>query len=232
MSARTQTGAAPLLLLQAWLSPAFPVGSFAYSHGMESAVEAGDVRDAASLRQWLLDLVEHGSARNDAILIAAAWRAVNAQDDAALAAVNDLALALCPSRERHLETLSQGNAFVTATRAAFPCAALDRFAALAPDRAAYPVALAVAAAGHQVGIEETCQAWCLAFVAAIVSAAVRLGPIGQTDGQKTLASLMPQISECARFASRSTLDDLGGAALRSDIASMRHETQYSRLFRS
>ena len=223
---------APSLLLQAWLSPAFPVGSFAYSHGLESAIDAGDIGDAASLRHWLLDLFEHGSARNDMIIIAAAWRATSQADDRALAGVNDLALALAPSRERHLETLSQGNAFVIAARAAFGCAALERLALLAPDRAAYPVALAVAAAGHGVALEETCQSWGLAFAAALVSAGVRLGAIGQTDGQKTIAALMPAIIAGARTASRSTLDDLGGATIRSDIASMRHETQYSRLFRS
>jgi urease accessory protein len=66
----------------------------------------------------------------------------------------------------------------------------------------------------------------------LVSAAVRLGPIGQTDGQRILAALMPTIRETAKRASDSTLDDLGSAAFRSDLASLRHETQYTRLFRS
>ncbi len=223
---------APALLLQAWLSPAFPVGGFAYSHGLESAAEAGDIANAASLLQWLLDLVEHGSARSDMILIAAAWRAAGALDKPALRAVNELALALAPSRERHLETISQGNAFVLAASAAFPCGALKIYAALAANGAAYPVALGVAAAGHAVPLEDTCQAWGLAFVAALVSAAARLGVVGQTDGQKIIAALMRAVADCARLAARSTLEDLGGAAIRSDIASMRHETQYSRLFRS
>lgn len=219
------------LLLQAWLSPAFPVGGFAYSHGLESAVETGDVSDAASLRQWMLDLFELGSARNDMILLAAAWRAARAEACGALMEINELALAMAPSRERRLETLSQGNAFVAAARAAFDCPALERFSALTED-AAYPVALAAAAAGHNAPLEETCAAFGLAFAAALVSAAVRLGPIGQTAGQQTIAALMPAVSACAAFAAGSSLDDLGGAAIRSDIASMRHETQYSRLFRS
>ena len=217
------------LLLQAWLSPAFPVGGFAYSHGLEAAVEAGDIADAATLRQWLLDLVEHGSLRNDMILLAAAARAT---DDAKLAEINALALALAPSKERHLETLAQGDAFAAAARAAFPCEAIERFAALAAAGAAYPVALGVAAAGHGVPPAPACRAFGLAFVAALVSAAARLGCIGQTDAQKTLASLIPPLTSAAAFAATSTLADLGGAAIRSEIASMRHETQYSRLFRS
>ncbi len=219
------------LLLQVWLSPAFPVGGFAYSHGLESAIDAGDVTDAETLKQWLTDLVEHGSARNDMVLLAAAWRAARQGDFDAAAGVNELALALSPSRERLLETLSQGNAFMTAARAAFSCDAVERFAVATTD-AAYPVALGVTAAGHDVPLEATCRAWGLAFVAALVSAAVRLGPIGQTDGQKIVAALLPALIRCAAIAAVSTLDDLGSAAIRSDIASMRHETQYSRLFRS
>ena len=223
------TGVNADLLLQAWLSPAFPVGGFAYSHGLEAAVDAGDVTDAATLRQWLLDLVEHGPVRNDMILLVAAMRAA---DEAELAGVNALALALSPSRERRLETQAQGDAFAIAANAAFPCEALTRFVALTPSGAAYPVALGVAAAGHGVPVLPACRAFGLAFIAALVSAAVRLGPIGQTDGQRTLASLIPAITAAAAFAAGSTPDDLGGAAIRSDIASMRHETQYSRLFRS
>ena len=223
---------AAALLLQAWLSPAFPVGGFAYSHGIESAVETGDVSDAGTLRQWLLDLIELGSVRNDMMLIAAAWRATRDGDTQVLTDINELALALSPSRERHLETLAQGNAFMIAARAAFPCAALDLFATLAPDGAAYPVALAVAAAGHGAGLALTCQSWGLAFVASLVSAAVRLGPIGQTDGQKIIAGLLSRISATATFATGSSLNDLGSISIRSDVASMRHETQYSRLFRS
>jgi urease accessory protein len=225
-------GADPYLLLQAWLSPAFPVGGFAYSHGLEAAVEAGDVHDAESLRAWLADLVAYGPVRNDMLLVAAAWRAARAADGEALHAANELALAMAPSRERHLETVAQGDAFVAAARAAFPCRALDRLADAAPGGVAYPVALGVAAAGHEVALAPTCRAWGLAFVAALVSAAVRLGPVGQTDGQKTIAALMDPVCAMAARAEREGLDDLGSFVVRSDLASMWHETQYSRLFRS
>ena len=222
-------GALPLLV---WLSPAFPVGAFAYSHGLEWAVEAGDVRDAATLRNWISDLLAHGAARNDAVLLACAHRAAGAGDGAALAETAELALALQPSRERRLEAGGQGTAFLSMARAAWPCAALDHLAALAEGDVAYPVAVGVAAAGNGVPLAATLDAFELAFVANQVSAAVRLGPIGQTDGQRVIAALVPAVRATAASARAATLDDLGGAAFRSDLASMRHETQYTRLFRS
>eukprot|EP01037_Dinobryon_pediforme_P006172 gene6172-6239_t len=144
-----------------WFSPAFPVGAFAYSHGLEWAVEAGDLTSAAEVRDWIAALIEMGSIRNDAILLSAAWRGE---------AVNDLALALASSKERYLETSAQGTAFVAALRKSWPCAALE---ALDGD-IAYPVAVGTAARGHSLPLHETCAAFALAFVSALVSAAVRL----------------------------------------------------------
>lgn len=218
----------PLLI---WFSPAFPVGAFAYSHGLEWAVEAGDVRDAATLQDWLSALLQHGGARNDAIVFGNAWRAASHSDRVALAAINALALALAGSRERLLETTSQGNAFVTAARAAWPCAELDAGVLPAGDIAC-PVAAACACAGHGIALRPALQAFTLGFVSSLVSAAVRLGPIGQTDGQRVLAALLPQVCALAAEAEDATLDDVGGCAFIADIAAMRHETQYSRLFRS
>ena len=218
----------PLLI---WLSPAFPVGAFAYSHGLEWAVEAGDIKDAAGLRHWLEDLIAHGSLRNDAVLLAAAWRAcAEANADAvSLADVNALALALAPSAERYLEISAQGNAFARALAAAWPCRSLDR---LAGGDIAYPVALGAAAAEHGLELEPTLAAFALAVESNLVSAAQRLGTIGQSDAVKIAAALLPALQDLARGAAQAGLDDLGGCAFRADIASLRHETQYSRLFRS
>ncbi len=223
---------APGLPLFVWLSPSFPVGAFAYSHGLESAVERGCVHDAASLRAWIEDVLRFGSGRNDSLLIAEAWRAARVGDFDALERVNALALALSPTRERHLETRAQGDAFVAAIKAAWPCAAIDALAGRARDGAAYPVALGAAAAGRDAPLLETVRAALLAFASNLVSAAVRLGPIGQTDGQRIIAALAPDVVALAASAAGSTLDDLGGCAMLADIASMRHEVQYSRLFRS
>ena len=219
-----------LLPLMLWLSPAFPVGSFAYSHGLEWAVEAGDIFDARSLGGWLVDLLTFGAPRADAILFAAAFRAAESCDWPALLETNELAVALAASAERRLETTAQGLAFVSAARVAWDCEPLRELAG--EERVAYPVAVAAAAAGHALPLESSLQAFVLAFLANLASAAVRLGPIGQTDGQKILAALLPRVRALARVAAQSTLADLGSCAFRSDIAVMRHETQYSRLFRS
>ncbi|MDJ1158976.1 urease accessory UreF family protein [Chelatococcus sp. SYSU_G07232] len=226
------TGSGAHLPLFVWLSPAFPVGAFAYSHGLEWAAEAGDVRDAASLEAWLADLLAHGAPVNDAILLAEAHRAAAAGDAPALARVAELALALAASRERHLETTTQGNAFLLTARKAWPCAAFDGLAQALAGDVAYPVAVGVAAAGHCVALEATLEAFLLAFVANLVSAAVRLGVVGQTDGQRVTAALVPAVGAAAAAGCAATLDDLGGAAFRSDMAALRHETQYTRLFRS
>lgn len=229
MSAQPGSAHLPLMV---WLSPSFPVGAFAYSHGLEWAFEAGDLHDAETLRDWLDALVSHGSLRNDLILFATVFRAVAAGDRVELAEAAELALALANSAERRLETVTQGNAFVAALRAAWPCAALDDLRRAWEGDVAYPVAVAVAAAGHDLPLRTSLEAYGLAFVANLVSAAVRLGIVGQTDGQRVTAGLVPALHRAAGEAEAATLDDLGGCAFRSDLAALRHETQYSRLFRS
>ena len=225
-------GAPDLIALFVWLSPAYPVGAFAYSHGLEWAVEAGDIKTAASLQGWVDDLLRHGGPFTDAVLLAHAWRAVAEGDDTAFAEVAELAAAFAPSRERQMETLNQGDAFLTATRAAWPSSAFDRLAAAWHGRLAYPVAVGAASAAHGLPLPATLSAFLTAMAANLVSAAVRLVPLGQTDGNCVLAGSAATIRAVAAQVPRVDLDELGGAALRSDIASMRHETQYTRLFRS
>jgi urease accessory protein len=227
-----EPGGARELPLFLWLSPAFPVGSFAYSHGLEWAVEAGDVVDAASLLDWLADLSRYGAPRMDAILFALAHRAAAAADWPRLNEVNALAVALAGSAERRLEATAQGAAFRVAARAAWDCEALGRVPERDGEPIAYPIAVAAAAAGHGMARERALAAFVVAVFANLVSAAVRLSVVGQTDGQRALAAILPQLEAMAREAAGATLDDLGAAAFRSDIAAMRHETQYSRLFRS
>jgi len=216
----------------AWLSPAYPVGAFSYSSGIEWAVEAGDIRDAATLQDWLTTMLAGGAGFCDAVLFAQAHRAVVAGDDKALRDVAELAAALAPSKERHLETTAQGNAFLEATRAAWPCDALDRLKQIWNGPVAYPIAVAVAAAGHSVALELAISAYLQAVAANWVSAGVRLIPLGQTDGQRVLAALEPVVAAVAQRAFAATLDGIGSAAFRADLAGARHETQYTRLFRS
>ncbi len=217
----------PLLV---WLSPSFPVGAFAYSHGLEWAFEAGDVADAAGLQEWLDDLLRHGGGRNDAILLSLGHRA--AREPQRLAELAELGVALAPSLERRLETVTQGNAFMLAVGKSWPCDAVAAFAAAHDDDVPYPVAVGVAAAGHGIARETTLQAFLTGFVANLVSAAIRLGIVGQTEGQGVIAALLPRVSELALACADATIDDLGGCVFRSDLGSILHETQYSRLFRS
>ena len=221
-----------LYRLLAWLSPAFPVGAFSYSGGIEWAVEAGDIKDADTLKAWLAVILAEGGGYCDAVLFAHAHRAATCGDDTALRAVAELAAAFAPSKERHLETTAQGNAFVAAARAAWPCAAIERLKACWDGAVAYPVAVAVACAGHGIAVEPALAAYLQALAANWVSAGVRLIPLGQTQGLHVLAGLEPVVTATAQRALTTALDDIGSAALRADLASARHETQYTRLFRS
>ena len=223
---------APHALLQIWFSPGFPVGAFAYSHGLEKAVEFGWVHDRATLQEWLADLVALGSLRNDLILLAAAWGAVTRGDDAALAEAAGLSVAFQPSAERHLETTQQGRSFLVQIESAWPCAAIQRHRSATSGAIGYPVAAGVAAAGHGVSRAAVLSAYGLAFIGNLTAAAIRLSVVGQSDAQRIIASLLPGIELAANFAATATLDDLGGATFRSDVASLAHETQYTRLFRS
>jgi urease accessory protein len=223
---------AALYRLMAWLSPAYPVGAFSYSSGIEWAVEAGDIKDAASLQRWLAVVIGQGSGFCDAVFFVHAHQAVIAGDDRALHTVAELAAAFTPSKERHLETTAQGKAFLEATRTAWPCAALDRLTAAWAGPFAYPVAVGVAAAGHGIALEPSLHAFMHAITANLISAGVRLIPLGQSDGQRVLAALEPVVEASAQRALTTSLDDVGSATVRADLASMLHETQYTRLFRS
>lgn len=204
-------------ILASWFSPAYPIGAYSYSHGLEWAVEAGEVTTRAALSDWVADLLRHGAGRSDAILLALTYAA---EDPAELAA---LAEALAPSSERHLETMAQGAAFARTTAAVW---GLD----LPPMP--YPVAAGRAARLLGLPLPATLTLFVQGFAASIVSAGIRLIPLGQTDGQRITAELMPLCAAIAAEARGATPDDLGGAALRADLAAMLHETQYTRLYRS
>ena len=214
---------AALVRLMSWLSPAFPVGGFNYSHGLEQAVADGLVSERDSLAGWLETLLAHGSAWNDLVLLAEAWRQATQAGD--LSGLAELAEALSGSAERHLETMNQGSAFL---------AAAARWDDTAPEglgpRAALPVAVGACAARSGLPLEACLAAYLQAFVSNQVQAGQRLMPIGQTGGIDVLSRLEPLIGEIASRAASSTLDDLGSTALNAEIAAMRHETLPSRIF--
>jgi urease accessory protein len=229
----TVPDAAARLKLQAWLSPAYPVGGFAYSQGLEAAEAAGDLDGAPALESWLSVALEDGTLRNEAILVALAWRAARDPDPAALRDVSDLAVALAAGRERRLETTAQGRAFERAVGTSWPVAGLaERYASAGPGPLAYPVAVAIAAASHAIPLAATLEAYLCAALSSAVSAASRLGVVGQTDAQATLARLLARIPAIAESVARAGPDDLGSATVRAEILCFHHEDQYSRLFRS
>lgn len=206
-----------LIRLLTWFSPAFPTGAFGYSHGLETALRDGRVRDADDLKAWIAGLVERGGGWNDAVLFAAAFR-TSLDDRRELA---DLAVALSPSLERRRESLDQGRAFLVAFA---PWGEVDL------DPAPYPVAAGSACAMAEVELADALTAWLHGFAANLVAVAVRAMPMGQKDGVAVMAALEPILTAAAARAAASTLDDLGGCALVSDICAMRHETLDGRLF--
>jgi len=205
-----------VLTLSQLLSPSFPVGAFAYSHGLETAVNDGAIHDADSLHKWLLDLLNHGGANADAVLLNAAY----GSDDPL---IDKTARAFAASSERLMETDLQGAAFCDTVKAVW---GHDL------GRLCYPVAVGRIAAVLDLDIELTTAMYLQAFIGNLTAAAMRLVPLGQVDGQKTQTTLKPRCAELAAQRRGATLDDLHNSAWLSDIAAMRHETQYSRIFRS
>src|ERR1700759_2465557 len=230
--AMTDAEAAALYRLMTWLSPAFPVGGFSYSSGIEWAVEAGDVTDANSLKDWLAAVLADGSGFCDGVFVAQAHRAVAADDDRALREVAELAAAFVPSRERQLETTTQGRAFIEIARVAWDCDGLSQTIVQCDGAIVYPVAVGIVSAAHAIPLEPALHAFLHALVSNWISAGSRLIPLGQTDSQRVLAALEQTVMETAKRAIAAKLDDLGSATFRADLASLRHETQYTRLFRS
>jgi urease accessory protein len=206
-----------VLTLAQWLSPAYPLGSFAYSHGLEAAIEAGWVNDAASLQSWLEDVLTDGSGRADAILLCAAFRAEDVSE------IDATARAFAASRERLRESLQQGRAFAQTTTSVWDVEVPDLM---------FPVAVGHAAAKLGAPMELAAAMYLQAFVSNITMACVRLLPLGQTAGQRIIRNLTPLCETTAQAASTATLDDLYSNTFLSDIAAMRHEVQQPRLFQS
>jgi urease accessory protein len=208
------------LRLMAWLSPAFPVGSFSYSHGLERAAADGCVGE---LGAWLDGLMRHGTGWNDAVIVAEAWR--RGRDGGDLGELAELMEAMAGSAERHLETMAQGQAFARAV-----AGWTDGLAP--PTHCPYPVIFGASAGFNGLVLEETVAAYLQAFVTNQIQAGIRLSLLGQGGGVTLLREMETTILDIAARAAGSTLDDLGGSAFIAEIAAMNHETQYSRLFRS
>jgi urease accessory protein len=214
----TDIEASQLLLLLNWMSPAFPIGSFAYSHGLEMAIVENEITTQNKVEFWIADLIRHGSAWNDAVLFAQCWNCDS--DD-----LNERALSMASSSERYLETIQLGRSFAIA-------ASVFTNVKFADGELAYPIAAGLACKNMGVDRHSALLAFLQGFAAAQVSVAVRLVPLGQTAGLRVLKNMMPIISETANRAAIATLDDLGSCALLADIAAMNHEHLQPRIFRT
>jgi len=223
----------PLYRLLAWLSPAYPIGAFSYSHGVETAVEEGLIRDRASLVAWLDSVLRCGTGAVDGALFAAGWRAAVQADWTSFDAIAERAAAWRGTSEMALESRQQGGSFLSITRTAWPHAALDEAHRRLEGELALPVAVALAAAVHGIALEQALAGYLHAFTANLISAALRAVPLGQTDGQIALAALEASVNDATRAAvAVDSLDEVGTATPLLDWCSLRHETQYTRLFRS
>ena len=226
----TETGFFRLLT---WLSPAYPVGAYSYSHGIEYAVETGLINDRETLVAYVATVLEQGAGRIDASLLAAAWGAAHHDDPAELDEIANLAGAWRGTAETAFEAEMQGRAFLATTRAAWPHPGLDALAARrASGTVALSVAVGAAAAYHGISLPLALAGFLHAFAASLVSAGVRLIPLGQTDGQRALAALEQAVADAGAIAIGTPLDEVTAAAPLVDWCSMRHEGQYTRLFRS
>lgn len=206
--------------LVSWFSPAFPIGAFSYSHGLEAAIANGDVIDGTTLKTWLTHLLRHGSGWNDCLLIVAAY---GAGDEAEIQELRDLANALAAGNERQLESSLQGDAFAKTVSAV----SRDEF-----EGGPLPVVVGTVANAHGIPLADLLPVYLHAFCSNLISAAARSMALGQIEAQQILASLFLQIDEVATDALSASLEDIGGASFLADLASMQHETLQPRQFRT
>ena len=225
----------PFLRLQAWLSPAFPTGSYSYSHGLEWAVEAGSVYDRASLVDWLAADLRYGSGRNEGIFFREAWSSAMRGDRVMLLEIAELAAAFRGTSEFALESVQQAASCRSTLNQVWPDLLLDEIAESLWNRR-IPLSLAlvlgIRCAKQDIPMVLALPAFLQSYVANLVTAAVRLIPLGQTDGQAAIASLEDTVLATSAEAATATIHELGSTAFMVDLASMAHETQYTRLFRS
>lgn len=209
----------PILTLTQWLSPGFPVGAFAYSHGLETAIDTGKIASACDLEDWLRDIISQGGGKSDILLLSESYT----DTPHVIHQVDQTSRAFAASAERLLETEQQGQAF---------CRTVEAVWGSQLDSLTYPVAVGHAACVHKIPLGLTAQMYLHAFTANLISAAVRLVPLGQTEGQNLLAKLAPLIQSTANTAIELPLTNLSSQCFAADIVAMQHETQYSKVFRT
>ncbi len=215
-----------LIRLMTFLSPSFPTGAFAYSHGLEAAFAEGLLKTSKDFTKWICSLLTHGSAWCDALFCAESWRCGNSVEN--LQELAGLCEAMASSKERHRETMSQGKALLDAAKFW-----LDSSSAIQNKHDKVfplPVALGAIAAHLSIPLMATLTAQSHGFVSNQIQAALRMGCFGQEEGVRILAFLENDILDCASRAASTGFDDIGSCAYVADIMAMRHETMTTRIF--
>ena len=202
-------------LLLSWFSPNFPIGSYNFSHGLEAAIDMNFVNDIVSLENWITYLISYGSGRNDSILLSNTYQGKK---------INDLAFALCTSKERWVETKQLGNAFCKNIN--------ENWSFNIGNNLAYPVAVGKAGAFFKIPLEQLLITFIQSFVSNLVSVGIKHIPLGHSDGQKILIKLLPTIKELALNYKDYDIDDAGTSAFMSDLTSMYHETLKNRIYQT
>lgn len=225
-----------LYRLMTWLSPGFPVGAYSHSSGLEWAVEENLVNSRVALTGWVRQLVTAGALRTDAVLLAHSYCSATKGNRDRLMGVAELAAAMHPGHERRFESTAQGAAFRQIARAVAPCPELDMLDEVEDEALCYPIVAGVLAAGHRIPLRCMLTAYLHACATNVVSAGQRLIPLGQTEAQMVIRDVEQSICAVADWASTlmhaDPVEALGSSTLLADLASLGHETQQTRLFRT
>ena len=202
-------------VLFSWFSPNFPIGSFNFSHGLEAAVEMKFIYDSFTLEKWISNLITDGSGKTDIILLSNAYRGKN---------INELALALCPSKERWIESIKLGKSFSKNIR--------DNWSYNIEDELAFPVALGKAGSFFSIPLDQLLIIFLQSFASNLITFGMKHIPLGQSAGQKILINLIPVIQAQSMKYKNYDIKDIGSCAYISDLASMYHENLKNRIYQT
>ena len=204
-----------LQILQTWFSPSFPVGSFSYSHGLEAMINDNLVKSKEDILDYLKCILKHGTGKNDIILMKYTYQGEE---------LNELALSLCPSKERKIESIEIGNAFRKVLA--------DSWDFKIQENTAYPIAVAKAAKHFNIPLNLTLVSYLQSFASNLINVCIKHIPIGQKIGQDCIIQTYDLIRELEKESENLNLEDLGGICFNSDIYSIKHENLKTRIYKT